>query len=313
MKNSTGVRRAFGLDFSSVFAIKRHPVCRLNKNGRKLFNYIMNAHRFIQATLVASAVLCPGILRAEDAPKLETPKDKLSYAIGMNVGSNLKAQNFDVDSALIAAGLHDAIAGKCAMSEEEARSVIMTYQQELRAKQQEKAKEISTKNREAGSAFLAENAKKDGVKTTPSGLQYKVLTEGNGEIPKENHQVTVNYRGTVIDGQEFDSSYKRNQPASFGVTGVIKGWTEALLMMPVGSKWQLFIPADLAYGDQQRSPLITPGSTLIFEIELLSTKGPEPIVSDIIKVPSAEEMKKGAKIETIKAEDVEKLKAAGQK
>jgi len=191
----------------------------------------------------------------------------------------------------------------------------------MRNKQMEKAKEAAAKNREAGEAFLAANAKKDGVKskevTLPDGkkfsFQYKVLTEGKGEIPKENHTVTVNYRGTLIDGTEFDSSYKRNEPTSFGVTQVIKGWTEALLMMPVGSKWQLYIPADLAYGDQQKSAQILPGSTLIFDIELLSTKGPEPIVSDIIKVPSAEEMKNGAKIETIKAEDVEKLKAQQKK
>ncbi len=270
----------------------------------------MNTNRLFQTTLIAASLLGTTMLRAEDAPKLETTKDKVSYAIGMNVGRNLKAQGFDVDAAIISQALSTALAGGTpALTEEEARNAIMGYQQELRAKQQEKAKEASAKNREAGVAFLAENAKKDGVKTTPSGLQYKIITEGKGEVPKENHQVSVNYRGTLIDGTEFDSSYKRGEPASFGVTGVIKGWTEALLMMPVGSKWQLFIPADLAYGDRQMGAQITPGSTLIFDIELLSTKGPEPIVSDIIKVPSAEEMKKGAKIETIKAEDVEKLKA----
>jgi FKBP-type peptidyl-prolyl cis-trans isomerase FklB len=278
----------------------------------------MNKNRLIQTTLIASALLGAGLLRAEDATKLETTKDKVSYAIGMNVGRNLKAQGFEVDPAIISQALSTALnGGTPALSEEDARAAIMGYQQELRAKQQEKAKEAGNKNRETGTAFLAANAKKDGVKikeiTLPDGkkaeLQYKILTEGKGEIPKENHQVSVNYRGTLIDGTEFDSSYKRGEPASFGVTGVIKGWTEALLMMPVGSKWQLYIPADLAYGDRQMGAQITPGSTLIFDIELLSTKGPEPIVSDIIKVPSAEEMKKGAKIETIKAEDVEKLKA----
>ena len=270
----------------------------------------MNTNRLIQTTLLASSLLWTGVIRAEDALKLETTKDKVSYSIGMNIGTQLKAAGFEVDAGIIASGLRDALAGnQPALSEEEARTVMQSYQQEIRAKQMEKAKEASSKNREAGAAFLAENAKKDGVKTTASGLQYKVLTEGKGEIPKENHQVSVNYRGTLIDGTEFDSSYKRNQPATFGVTGVIRGWTEALLMMPVGSKWQVFIPADIAYGDQQKGPLIQPGSTLIFEMELLSTKGPEPIVSDIIKVPSAEEMKKGAKIETLKAEDIEKLKA----
>ena len=228
----------------------------------------------------------------------------------MNVGMSLKKAGFDVDTAIIAAAMNDALKGNPpALSQEEASTVMRAYQQEMAAKQQEKAKEASSKNREAGKAFLEANAKKDGVKTTASGLQYKIITEGSGEIPKSNHKVTTHYRGTTIDGQEFDSSIKRGEPISLDVTGVIKGWTEALLMMPVGSKWQLFIPADLAYGDQQKSELITPGSALIFDIELIATaapKPPEPIVSDIIKVPSAEEMKKGAKIETIKAEDIDK-------
>ena len=272
----------------------------------------MNMNRLIHSTLIASGLIMATGLHAEDA-KAEAPADKLSYAFGLSVGMQLKGAGFDVDPNVLSQGLHDAFAGKPALTEQEAREVIAAAQQSLRAKAEEKRQAASKENREAGAKFLAENAKKDGVKTTATGLQYKVLVEGSGEIPKENHQVTVNYRGTLIDGTEFDSSYSRNQPASFGVTGVIKGWTEALLMMPVGSKWQLFIPADLAYGDQQRSQQITPGSTLVFEIELLSTKGPEPIVSDIIKVPSAEEMKKGAKIETLKPEDVERLKAEQSK
>jgi FKBP-type peptidyl-prolyl cis-trans isomerase len=282
----------------------------------------MNTNRLIQTTLLASSVLWAGALRAEDTPKLESAKDKLSYAIGMNIGHNLKAQSFEVDIAVIATGLRDAYSGtNTQLTEEEARGAIMAYQQEIHTKQMEKAKEAATKNREAGAAFLAENAKKDGVKVTEVtlpdkrtfDLQYRILTEGTGEIPKANHTVTVKYRGTLIDGTEFDASEKHGGTSSFPVTGVIPGWTAALEMMPVGSKWQLFIPADLAYGDQQRGPQIQPGSTLIFEMELLSTKGPEPIVSDIIKVPSAEEMKKGAKIETIKAEDVEKMKAEQKK
>ena len=277
-------------------------------------SFNMNTNRLIQTTLLASALLGAGILRAEDMLKLETTKDKVSYAVGMNVGLNLKRAGFEVDTTILATALNDALTGKTpALSQEEAGTVMRAYQAEMSAKQQEKAKEASSKTREAGAAFLAANAKKDGVKTTASGLQYKIITAGTGEIPKENHQVSVNYRGTLIDGTEFDSSYKRGEPATFGVTGVIKGWTEALLLMPVGSKWQLFIPADLAYGDRQTGAQILPGSTLVFDIELLSTKGPEPIVSDIIKVPSAEEMKNGAKIETIKAEDVEKLKAAQPK
>jgi FKBP-type peptidyl-prolyl cis-trans isomerase len=277
----------------------------------------MNMTQLTRTSVFAATLAVSCNLLAADAPALETTKDKVSYAVGLNVGRNLKANGFEIDTATLARGLADAMGGGAtSLSDEEARSILMAYQSELREKQQAKLKEGSRANREAGAAFLAENAKKEGVKsyevTLPDGskhsFQYKVLKQGDGELPKDNHQVTVNYRGTLIDGTEFDSSYKRGEPASFGVTGVIKGWTEALKLMPVGSKWQLFIPADLAYGDQQRGGQIQPGSTLIFEVEVLATKGPEPIVSDIIKVPSAEEMKKGAKIETIKAEDVEKLK-----
>ncbi|MEY4386628.1 MAG: hypothetical protein RLY20_1911 [Verrucomicrobiota bacterium] len=279
----------------------------------------MNMNRLIRSTAITTLLLATPALFAADAPKLETLKDKVSYAVGVNYARNLKRQGVDFDPAIFAAAMADVYSGRePALSEADGRAAITAYQQELQAKQQEvkkaemeKAQELGKKNREAGAAFLAENAKKVGVKikevTLPNGkkaeFQYKILTEGKGEIPRENHQVKAAYRGTLIDGTQFDAGTHE-----FGVTQVIKGWTEALLMMPVGSKWQLFIPADLAYEDQQRGEQITPGSTLIFEIELLSTKGPEPIVSDIIKVPSAEEMKKGAKIETIKAEDVEKLR-----
>jgi FKBP-type peptidyl-prolyl cis-trans isomerase FklB len=269
----------------------------------------MKMNKLSVATITTTCLLWTGALQAADAPKPAVPQDKLGYSIGLNVGMSLKNQGFEVTTDAVAQGMKDAFAGTPGLSEEEAMQTIRTYQTELRAKAAEKQQAAAKGNRDKGAAFLAENAKKPGVKTTASGLQYKVLVEGKGEIPKENHTVTANYRGTVIDGTEFDSSYKRGEPSQFGVTGVIRGWTEALLMMPVGSKWQLFIPADLAYGDQQRSEVITPGSTLIFELELVSTKGPEPIVSDIIKVPSAEEMKKGAKIETLKPEDVERLKS----
>jgi len=273
----------------------------------------MNTNRLLQKTLIVTSLFCAAALRADTA-KLETTKDKVSYAVGMNISRSLKNAGFDIDPAILAQALNDGLSGKTpALTEEEAGTVMRTYQTELRTKQMEKAKEAAAKNKETGEAFLAANAKKDGVKTTPSGLQYKILTKGTGDMPKENHQVKANYRGMLVDGTEFDNSAKHGtDPSEFPVTGVIKGWTEALLMMPVGSKWQLYIPSDLAYGDQGR-PGIPPGSTLIFDIELVSTKGPEPIVSDIIKVPSAEEMKNGAKIETIKAEDVEKLKAQQQK
>jgi FKBP-type peptidyl-prolyl cis-trans isomerase FklB len=195
----------------------------------------------------------------------------------------------------------------------------MGLQNELRTRREEKRKILGEKNKKEGTEFLAANKSKPGVQLLPDGLQYKVLTEGKGPKPTTNDTVTVNYRGTLLDGTEFDSSYKRGQPASFRVTGVIKGWTEALQLMPVGSKWQLFIPSDLAYGERGSGMNIGPNATLTFEIELLSIKEPEkpvaattapqqPVTSDIIKVPSAEELKKGAKIEIIKPDQIEKEK-----
>jgi FKBP-type peptidyl-prolyl cis-trans isomerase FklB len=185
---------------------------------------------------------------------------------------------------------------------------MTAYTKELRAKQEEKNKIIGEKNKKEGAEFLTENAKKSGVITLPSGLQYKVLTDGTGPSPKSNEVVTVNYRGTLIDGTEFDSSYKRGQAYTTSVMGVVKGWTEALQMMKVGSKWQLFIPSDLAYGTRAGGPNIGPNAVLIFEVELLGIRPPtpppgtQPVTSDIIKVPSAEDLKKGAKIEVIKQE-----------
>jgi FKBP-type peptidyl-prolyl cis-trans isomerase FklB len=193
---------------------------------------------------------------------------------------------------------------------------IDAFSKELGAKQQQKQMELAAKNKTEGDAFLAANKNQPGVQTLPDGLQYLVITNGTGEIPTAGDTVTVNYRGTLIDGTEFDSSYKRGQPATFPVGGVIRGWTEALQKMNAGSKWKLFVPSDLAYGPQGR-PGIAPNAVLIFEVELLAVQHPtppsaanSPLTSDIIKVPSAEEMKKGAQIETIKAEDVPKLQQA---
>ena len=202
---------------------------------------------------------------------LKDQKDKLSYSIGMQIGGQFKAQSIDVNPDLVAAAIKDALAGgKTLLTEVEAREVMQKWQTDMMAKETSKATEGGAKNRKDGAAFLAANAKKEGVKTLPSGLQYKVLTAGTGKIPKATDTVTTHYRGTLINGTEFDSSYKRNEPATFPVGGVIAGWTEALKLMPIGSKWQLFIPAELAYGDQQRGTVIAPGSTLIFDIELIS-------------------------------------------
>jgi len=167
--------------------------------------------------------------------------------------------------------LKDSIAGgKTLLTDDEAKAAITQLQDEVRKAEEQKMQQAAETNKKAGDAFLAANKTKDGVVTTPSGLQYKILTAGSGAKPAATETVVCNYRGTLVDGTEFDSSYKRGQPATFPVGGVIKGWTEALQLMPVGSKWQLFVPSDLAYGERGRSPVIEPNSTLVFEVELVS-------------------------------------------
>ncbi|MBE0543711.1 MAG: FKBP-type peptidyl-prolyl cis-trans isomerase [Verrucomicrobia bacterium] len=259
-------------------------------------------------------------LQAQDSKPFKDEKEKASYAVGLNLGSNWKRQDIDLDFDQVLRGLKDTRPdAQPLLTEEEAREVLTKFQQQIMAAQQEKRRVQGEKNKQAGAAFLAENKSKPGVKTLENGLQYKVITEGSGDIPKREDTVTVKYRGTLIDGTEFDSSEKApNGTATFRVNGVIRGWTEALTQMKVGSKWQLVIPPDLAYGERGSGPNIGPESTLIFDVELLSVQPapppaqPKPLTSDIIKVPSVEEMKKGAKIETIKAEDVEKLQKQQQ-
>jgi FKBP-type peptidyl-prolyl cis-trans isomerase FklB len=211
----------------------------------------------------------------KDKVELKTQKEKQSYAVGMSMGSNLKRNAIDIDYTVLIRGIKDALSGGNAlMTEQEARETITALQKDLQAKQQVKMKILGEKNKKGGEAFLAANKKKDGVKTLPSGLQFKVITEGKGNSPKGSDMVTVNYRGTLIDGTEFDSSYKRNKPASFPVNGVIKGWAEALQLMKEGSKWQLVIPANLAYGESGR-PGIPPNAVLIFEVELIKVGATE--------------------------------------
>jgi FKBP-type peptidyl-prolyl cis-trans isomerase FklB len=201
---------------------------------------------------------------------LKTDKDKQSYAIGMNIGKSIHRDGVDVDPNILLRGMKDALAGgKTALSDDEAKSVMTNLQANMRKEQAEKAQQAGDANKKAGDAFLAANKTKDGVVTLPSGLQYKILTEGTGPKPTATDTVVCNYKGTLLDNSEFDSSYSRNQPLTIPVSGVIKGWTEALQLMPVGSKWQLFIPSDLAYGPQAKGP-IGPNSTLIFEVQLLS-------------------------------------------
>jgi FKBP-type peptidyl-prolyl cis-trans isomerase len=208
---------------------------------------------------------------SSNASPFTTQKDKVSYAIGMNIGNNLHRQSLDVDPKLLQKGLEDAMSGgKTLLSEDEARATLTQLQSEMREKQQAKMQQAGEANKKEGDAFLAANKTKEGVVALPSGLQYKILTPGTGPKPAASDSVVCNYRGTLIDGKEFDSSYKRGQPATFPVAGVIKGWTEALQLMPVGSKWQLFVPSDLGYADRGSGPDIGPNATLIFEVELLS-------------------------------------------
>lgn len=209
---------------------------------------------------------------------LKTQREKNSYALGMNIGAGLKKQgaNASVDPVLVSRGLRDALSGsKTAMTEDEMHAALQQLMTEVRGAQEAKSHQEGAPARKDGEAFLAANKSKEGVQTLPDGLQYKVLQQGSGPKPTANDTVTVNYRGTLINGKEFDSSYKRGQPISFPVGGVIKGWTEALQLMPVGSKWQLYIPADLAYGDRGAGSDIGPGETLIFDVELLSIGEPK--------------------------------------
>lgn len=223
---------------------------------------------------------------------LKTPKEKFSYALGMRMGSNLKKQEVPVDPAILERGLKDALAGgKTLLTDQEAQAAMMEVQADLHKKQEAKMQAEGAANKKQGEDFLAANKSKEGVTTLPSGLQYKILKEGTGPKPAASDTVECNYRGTLIDGKEFDSSAKHGGPASFPVSGVIKGWTEALQLMPVGSKWQLFIPADLAYGDRGAGADIGPDSTLIFDVELVSIKQPDKPGANADKKPDDSEKK----------------------
>ena len=220
----------------------------------------------------------PATTKSGTAVALTTQKQKASYALGMKIGGDLKRQGVgaSLDAALTARGLKDALAGtKALLTEDEEKAALMQLQTEMRGKMEAKAHEAGAAARKEGETFLAANKSKEGVVTLPSGLQYKILTAGTGPKPTATDTVTCNYRGTLINGKEFDSSAKHGQALSFPVNGVIKGWTEALQLMPVGSKWQLFIPADMAYGDRGSGSDIGPGETLIFEVELVSIGEPK--------------------------------------
>jgi len=201
---------------------------------------------------------------------LTTKQDKISYVFGHNIGKNMKQQGIEVNANSLSQGIQDGLSGgEPKIGIEEMTSLMQDFRQEMNAKKAEQQKQESAKNASEGEVFLAENAKKDGVIVLPSGLQYKVITPGTGKTPKSTDKVETNYRGTLIDGSEFDSSYKRNKPATFPVDGVIAGWTEALQLMKEGAKWQLFVPGNLAYGERGAGGKIGPNATLIFDIELL--------------------------------------------
>jgi FKBP-type peptidyl-prolyl cis-trans isomerase FklB len=247
----------------------------------------------IRITLVALLVCSAFASYAEDAKPSPSPsgspaptstfkdeKDKVSYSLGVDIGRTLQKFQLDLNEAALSQGIADVLDSKpMAMTDQELQTTLQAFQQKMMQKQQEamskkqeEMKGVAEKNKTDGKKFLDDNSKKSGVKTTASGLQYKVIKEGSGDKPKDTDVVETNYRGTTIDGKEFDSSAKHGSTASFPVNGVIKGWSEALKMMPVGAKWELYVPSDLAYGDEGYGDDIAPGSTLVFEVELLNIK-----------------------------------------
>jgi FKBP-type peptidyl-prolyl cis-trans isomerase FklB len=223
--------------------------------------------------LTLALLVLPALASAQDAPALKSEKEKLSYAMGLDLGTQLKSRSVDIDPDVFARALKDALSGaKTLMTDAEAKAVITELQKAMLVKQAAEAKAAGEKNMKEGDAFMAANKTKEGVVTLASGVQYKVLSPGTGKQPTLEDTVVCQYRGTLIDGKEFDSSYKRGQPATFPVKGVIKGWTEVLQLMPVGSKWQVVIPPALAYGERGAGADIGPNATLIFEIELVAVK-----------------------------------------
>ena len=225
--------------------------------------------KLIKITTLSLALALPFSAWAQTETKPETMQQKAAYAIGINFINSLKMQGITLDEPSLLRGIQDALKGQLVLSHAEMQSALDEFKQQLIIQQQLAQKTLLKKNQQEGEAFLSANKTKEGVVTLPSGLQYRIIKKGSGPSPKLTDKVTTHYRGTLIDGTEFDSSYSRNQPATFPVNGVIPGWTEALQLMHKGDKWQLFIPAELAYGNRAVGDKIKPGSTLIFEIELL--------------------------------------------
>ena len=226
----------------------------------------------VVAAMCFALMACQG--NTQDKVQLKTQKDSVSYAIGLDVGRRLKQQKVEVDPDIFAKGFKDIATGaKPALSDSQSQGVIAVYQQQAMAKQNEELKVQAEKNKKESEAFLAENKKKDSIVVLPSGLQYKILRKGSGKKPKAEDVVSVNYRGTLMNGTEFDNSYKHGEVAKIPVSGVMKGWSEAIQLMPVGSKWVLYIPPDLAYGERGAGQVIPPNAALIFEVELVEDLG----------------------------------------
>ena len=260
--------------------------------------------------------MCVGAAQAADDVDLKDEMNRVSYGIGFNMGSSLTRQNIEVEQEALLQGVIDALDGsEGKMTMEEIQEALNDFKVKHQAMMAEKLKKDGEANRLKGVAFLEENGKKDGVVTLPSGLQYKVVEAGSGATPGATDKVTVHYRGTLLDGTEFDSSYSRNEPSSFTLNQVIRGWQEGLQLMNPGAHWELYIPSEMAYGSRGTRSGIGPDETLIFDVKLVSIEktapvpapaARQPITSDIIKVPSKEELEKGAKIEILKKEDVER-------
>jgi FKBP-type peptidyl-prolyl cis-trans isomerase FklB len=264
------------------------------------------------ALIFSTSIAAP--LFADGTNALSDDKSKVSYGVGMMFGRTLQQQDIDVAPDMLLQGIKDERSGGATLlTMQEAQAAIKDFQEKKRA-------ELGVKNLAEGAAFFATNKNNPGVITLPDGLQYKIITDGNGATPTADSTVTVNYSGSFLDGKEFDSSLKTGHPAQIEAGRVIHGWSEALMKMKVGSKWQLFIPSDLAYGAQGRPPIIPSNAALVFEVELLDTHNPEAaaqtpagspgqptLTSDIVAVPSAEEISKGKKPYTIKQEDLDKM------
>jgi FKBP-type peptidyl-prolyl cis-trans isomerase FklB len=210
--------------------------------------------------------------QAQDKAPLKEKKEKFGYSLGMDIAQGMKDLSIEIDADMVAKGIKDTYAGKPQLTDDEMRTILTDMTREVQNKQREKMKILGEKNKKEGEAFLKKNAQESGVVTLPSGIQYKVMKEGSGKTPKASDTVIVHYKGELLAGTEFDSSYKRNQPAEFAVNNVIPGWNEVLQKMKAGSRWLIFIPPNLAYGERGNGPIIGPNAVLIFDIELLAVK-----------------------------------------